>query len=178
MVEIKSSANGLATVLSNQGLPVQLVCNGARDLLFVSVNKSGKAVNSIESLPATQLRHERCTARNIYAGQRIRYLLDQLLSGPLHLSHEKKQHTSGGHRHADGGHIPETGPVLKLTFDEGRVPVVAPAEPTVTVLPTGLVEWLHHDGVRRKTARPTSQPHHKPGRSHPKDHVKRTQQNS
>lgn len=37
VVEIKSSKKGIGTVLSNQGLPVQLTCNGSKHLAVVTV---------------------------------------------------------------------------------------------------------------------------------------------
>jgi len=84
-------------------------------------------VESVQWLDANEVRHRHCRSRNIYAGQRVRYLLDNLLTGPL----QPRQWNVGS----------EAGPVLKLTFDRGKAPVLAQLDrrdPVISVLPEGL----------------------------------------
>lgn len=79
LVEIKSSKKGTGKVFTNEGLVVQLACNGSKKLLVVSVDQHEKNVDALEWFDADTVRHDQCNARNVYAGQRVRCLLNHLL---------------------------------------------------------------------------------------------------
>ena len=79
LVEIKSSKKGTGAVLNNQGLVVQLTCNGSKQLLVVSVDQREEKVDGLQWFDTDAIRHNECKLRNVYAGQRVRALLNHLL---------------------------------------------------------------------------------------------------
>lgn len=141
LVEIKSTTKGRSSVLGKQGLPVQLTCNGSVELAIVHVSNDSQRVDSVEWLDAESVRHEHCRDRNIYAGQRVRVLLDRLFddAGLLRGANATPQCDQDGDGGEDDG-APRCGHVLKIEFDEGKAPVVTIADIAagVTVVPEGL----------------------------------------
>ena len=130
LVEIKSSSSKKKGYFSNnkKQLAVQLVCNRSKHILSAKVDQNEGAVQELCWFNADEVRHNKLRNQNIYAGQRVRYLLDHILS------REQKGCTVEGS--ATGGPLitrertdaigaANIGPLYELTFDQFGSPVLS-----------------------------------------------------
>lgn len=118
LVEIKTSSTKCGAAIITPSTSLQVACNGSDVVLCCGLDPEKMQLKDLEPVPASAAleQHRQSLVRS---GQRVRHLLEALLADPLL-------------GEADGG------PVLKLTFDDIKRPVLEPAARDVAVLPEGL----------------------------------------
>eukprot|EP00928_Gymnodinium_smaydae_P073842 TRINITY_DN56969_c0_g1_i1.p1 TRINITY_DN56969_c0_g1~~TRINITY_DN56969_c0_g1_i1.p1 ORF type:complete len:590 (+),score=58.83 TRINITY_DN56969_c0_g1_i1:73-1770(+) len=116
LTELKSSKKGTAAMLSGRTM-LQLAVNGASNLLCCHVDADESQLLKVEwKLAAEVIESQRRSFT--YQGQRIRLLLDRILNDEVLKASP-----------------PEV--VCKLSFNEGKAPVIELASSGVDVLPSG-----------------------------------------
>merc|ERR1712150_74417 len=122
LVEIKSSGSKQGAVIVTASIALQVTCNGSDIVLCCGLDADKTHLLDVCSVTATEAR-ERHRSSFVNCGQRVTLLLDRLCGEPLLSS-------AGGSE--------ELGPVIQLTFNAIKVPILEPAPPDVRVLPLGL----------------------------------------
>lgn len=123
VLELKSSSKKKGMEFVDGGVALQIALNGSQHLLGCSLDVSQTHLIQTESISAAAVVQAHSTAF-INQGQRVMLLLERVLS---HACFERVAPS------------PEVGCVLKMTFDDTKAPVIAPAPVGIGVLPDGIV---------------------------------------
>eukprot|EP00929_Paragymnodinium_shiwhaense_P049330 TRINITY_DN24889_c0_g1_i1.p1 TRINITY_DN24889_c0_g1~~TRINITY_DN24889_c0_g1_i1.p1 ORF type:complete len:523 (+),score=82.32 TRINITY_DN24889_c0_g1_i1:72-1640(+) len=123
IVELKSSSTKNLGSITNAASNLQVAVNGSAYVLACGLDKDKTQLTKTSWLSAEAIRQAH-NASFINQGQSVRFFLTQVLS------HEFLQ---------AGTDLEEVGPILKLTFDEVKAPVINATSEEVEVLPRGLL---------------------------------------
>jgi len=123
LVEIKTSGSKRGASIITATVSLQLACNGSGQVLCCGLDADKTQVLDVEKVPVAEAKemHRQALVKD---GQRISLLLERLCG---HALFETGPTTRD-----------ELGPVVKLTFDKAKAPVLELAPSHVRVLPLGL----------------------------------------
>jgi len=123
LVEIKTSGSKRGSGIISTSTVLQVACNGSGQILCCGLNKEKTHLQDLQMMSAAEAREQHHSSF-IADGQRISLLLERVCSHEL--------------LDAQGPASDGVGPVLQLTFNEVKAPVLQPAPPNVRVLPWDL----------------------------------------
>lgn len=123
LVEIKSSGSKRGAAIVNPSTALQVACNGSGHVLCCGLDVQKTQLLDVQTVPAADTwgHHRSAFTSN---GQRVAFLLERLCNDPLF---NASLCTSS-----------ELAPVVQLTFNEIKAPILEPAPDHIRVLPLGL----------------------------------------
>eukprot|EP00445_Apocalathium_hangoei_P041370 CAMPEP_0203969880 /NCGR_PEP_ID=MMETSP0359-20131031/97680_1 /ASSEMBLY_ACC=CAM_ASM_000338 /TAXON_ID=268821 /ORGANISM="Scrippsiella Hangoei, Strain SHTV-5" /LENGTH=629 /DNA_ID=CAMNT_0050907823 /DNA_START=55 /DNA_END=1942 /DNA_ORIENTATION=+ len=149
VVEIKSSAKNIGIGMLNKKSALQLACNGSVEVLCCRLDSQETHLEGMDRFSTSDVLAKHRDSF-VYQGQRVRLLLakicGQLLAGG---GSSDNENVTGCTPPGEAAAVAVVG-VWRLSFGDGKQPIIEPAPAGIEVLPLGLPSvqgWLSSAGT-------------------------------